>query len=208
MFELLQGTHQKQSFQIAQSIQKELTTRAKRNNRDVRQAPILVLKEASMPSVLVEVGFLSNINEERFLNSQDGRKTISDAIYHGFVNYKKNYEKKSQTNVIARTDDKKVEVKPTTNNQPAKSEPVAKASMVNNSLVYKIQILSDTKLHKKGSAALKGLWPVEYYKEGNVYKYTYGESKNRAEMNTKLTTVKKRFNDAFVIKFENGKRVK
>ena len=78
MFELLQGTHQKQSFQIAQSIQKELTTRAKRNNRDVRQAPILVLKEASMPSVLVEVGFLSNINEERFLNSQDGRKTISE----------------------------------------------------------------------------------------------------------------------------------
>ena len=95
MFELLQGTHQKHSIEFAQCIQKEVKERAKRNDRSVRQTPALVLKEAGMPAVLVEIGFLSNLKEEAYLVTQSGQNALANSIYHGFMEYKKMYDKQN-----------------------------------------------------------------------------------------------------------------
>lgn len=96
MFETLQGIHQAQSIQFASLIQEQFRTTAQRRDRQVRQAPYLVLKETGMPAVLVEVGFLSNVQEEKFLATAEGKDKISKAIYRGFVNYKDAFDRHNQ----------------------------------------------------------------------------------------------------------------
>ncbi len=88
IFELMQDEYMKQSVSLAGKIQKEFTTTAKRNNRGVYQAGFLVLRATSMPSCLVEVGYISTPEEEKYLNSQDGITNISKSIYNAVKEYK------------------------------------------------------------------------------------------------------------------------
>ena len=188
MFETLQETHQTQSIQFASLIQKEFRTRAKRHDRQVRQGPYLVLKTASMPAVLIETGFLSNPNEERFLASNDGRSKIATSIYYGFSNYKAAFDRHNHVSMNNKT----------TAAEAQKKEPVH----------YRVQFLSYHRVLKKGDKHLKGLWPVSYYKEGSTYRYTYGESENFRTICKTREHVKNKFKDAFVIRYQNGSRVK
>ncbi len=217
MFELLQGTHQKQSIELAQCIQTQMKDRAKRHDRSVRQTPALVLKEASMPAVLVEIGFLSNLNEEAYLITQSGQNAIANSLYHGFVNYKKSYDKQNQIAKSSVVPDTKPASAVAVSQPAAKAQPTASATPAkttatntanNSQLVYKVQFLTSSTLYKAGATQFKGLKNVEHYKEGNLYKYTYGSKKTSAELDKELKEVKSKFKDAFIIKFQNGKRVK
>lgn len=88
IFELMQDEYMKQSVSLAGKIQKEFANTAKRNNRGVYQAGFLVLRATSMPSCLVEVGYISTPEEERYLNSQDGVANISKSIFNAVKEYK------------------------------------------------------------------------------------------------------------------------
>jgi N-acetylmuramoyl-L-alanine amidase len=77
---------------------------------------------------------------------------------------------------------------------------------VKSGVVYKVQILASPNKLPEKSALLKGYEAV-YYFDKNLYKYTYGESTNWAEINSILKKVTKDFKDAFVVKFENGVRI-
>lgn len=82
-----------QSIGLASEVQKSLTS-AKRVNRGVRQAGFLVLRKTSMPSVLVELGYISNREEERFMKSPEGQGKLASAIYNAFTKYKWEYDRK------------------------------------------------------------------------------------------------------------------
>ena len=99
MFELLQDEYLGQSLQMATFIQGRFKNGAKRNDRGVKQSGFLVLRETTMPSVLVETGFLSNKNEKDFLNSEEGRSDIAHAIFEAFGDYKRIIEEKSTYNL-------------------------------------------------------------------------------------------------------------
>jgi len=88
IFELMQDEYMKQSVSLAGMIQKEFATTAKRNNRGVYQAGFLVLRATSMPSCLVEVGYISTPAEEAFLNTQDGINKLSKSIFNAVKQYK------------------------------------------------------------------------------------------------------------------------
>ena len=90
IFELMQDTHMKQSVQFAGLIQDQFTTYAGRANRGVHQAGLLVLRNTSMPGVLVELGYINNRSEEAFLNTADGVAKMSRSIFNAFKNYYKN----------------------------------------------------------------------------------------------------------------------
>ena len=90
IFELMQDEYMKQSVSLADKIQKEFATTAKRNNRGVYQAGFLVLRATSMPSCLVEVGYISTPEEERYLNSQEGITNISKSIFNAVKQYRAN----------------------------------------------------------------------------------------------------------------------
>lgn len=91
IFEFIQNKHVEQSIGLASEIQKSFTTLG-REDRGVRQAGFLVLRKTSMPSVLIEVGFISNSSEERFLASADGQTQLARSISNAFDAYKKSID--------------------------------------------------------------------------------------------------------------------
>jgi N-acetylmuramoyl-L-alanine amidase len=90
---LTQSAYMRQSEQLASLIQTQFEDRVQRDNRGVHQAGFYVLWSASMPSVLVELGFLTNPTEARFLNSDKGQTYLASAIFRAVRAYKKDYEK-------------------------------------------------------------------------------------------------------------------
>ena len=87
IFEFMQDRNMKQSVELARHIQTAYGTQG-RKNKGVHQAGFLVLRATGMPSVLTEVGFISNPEEERFLNSKEGIQKLARALYNGFCAYR------------------------------------------------------------------------------------------------------------------------
>lgn len=93
---LAQSSFMRQSEMLADAIQKQFTDAVGRKDRGVKQAGFYVLFGASMPAVLIELGFLTNPYEEKFLSSKDGQTSMANAIFRAVLNFKKNYEKSLQ----------------------------------------------------------------------------------------------------------------
>lgn len=107
MFELIQGQHLEQSTLLADRMQTEFSTTAKRSNRGVKQAGFLVLWKTSMPSVLVELGFMSNVNEAKYLSSEAGQYELATAIANAFTSYKNKVENKKSATTTQSAKEKK-----------------------------------------------------------------------------------------------------
>lgn len=93
IFEFIQNKHVEQSISLASEVQKCFAS-ANRANRGVRQAGFLVLRKTSMPSILVELGYISNREEERFMKSDSGRGKLAKALYDAFTKYKRDYDRR------------------------------------------------------------------------------------------------------------------
>jgi N-acetylmuramoyl-L-alanine amidase len=93
LFELFQSEYMEQSLVLAQKIQNQFETRVKRKNRGVKQAGFVVLWKTTMPSVLVETGYLSNSTERAYLASDEGQTYLASGIYRALVEYKDEMEK-------------------------------------------------------------------------------------------------------------------
>ncbi len=91
MFELMQDKNMANSVDLAKLIQGEVCAISGRVNKGVHQAGFLVLRETSMPSCLIELGFITTPDEEKYLNTSDGQNTIAMGIYNAFLKYKKRY---------------------------------------------------------------------------------------------------------------------
>ena len=87
MFEFLQDKNMAQSVELAKMVQKRTCAAAARPNKGVKQAGFLVLRETSMPSCLIELGFISTPSEEQFLNSDEGVANMGRGIYQAFCDY-------------------------------------------------------------------------------------------------------------------------
>jgi N-acetylmuramoyl-L-alanine amidase len=92
LFSLYQNAYIGKSLRLAENIENQFKSRVGRNSRGVKQAGFLVLWKTSMPSVLIEVGFLSNDNEEKYLNDALGRTYIASGIFRAFRDFKEEIE--------------------------------------------------------------------------------------------------------------------
>ena len=95
MFEFMQDKYIDKSVEFSSAVQKQFVSYGGRTDHGVRQAGFWVLHRSACPSVLVEVGFISNAAEERFLMGEQGQKQMATAIYNAFVDYKRGHDKKS-----------------------------------------------------------------------------------------------------------------
>jgi N-acetylmuramoyl-L-alanine amidase len=212
IFEFMQNTHMEQSINLASRIQKAFKG-TKRNDRGVKQAGLLVLRKTSMPSVLVELGFLTNSEEERFMKSADGQNKLAKAIYDAFVAYKHEYDKRQN---VAATPARKVTSPPKDSPTKAPASTTASAApktttttqAKKNVLLYKIQILTSEKKLPANSKQFKGYKNVSFYEENGLYKYTYGESTDLTTIKATHKKIQKDFKGAFIIAFKDGKRVR
>lgn len=229
---IMQSAYQGQSIHFAEMVQQQFRERVGRKDRGVKMAPFLVLHQTTMPSVLIETGFLTNPTEERFLNSEIGQDYMASAIFRAFRDYKLEMEEKSQAIV---PDSKKSEVASTPKKEQAKentdkSEEIAKTAsampmkkeVVNESpsnsdqvkfsaeegLVFKIQLATTTQEIEPLAENFKGLNGVDYYQAGGLFRYTYGQEDNWEAANKVQEEVREKgFEDAFIIAFYNGKRI-
>ncbi len=209
IFEFMQNKHMEQSVLLASEIQKSFV-RSKRENRGVRQAGLLVLRKTSMPSVLIELGFLSNRNEERFMASKDGQTALAQSIYKAFSNYKADYDRKSgnitgrSVETISRPVEETVAI-----NYDSKENNKTRASSDNNKdgIVYKVQILTSDKKIAENDKRFKGYDEISFYIEKGIYKYTYGSTSNYSKILSMHKKASKDFNGAFIIKMKDDKRI-
>jgi N-acetylmuramoyl-L-alanine amidase len=96
MLSLFQNAFLEQSILFAEMVQKHAVTEASRKDRGVKQAGFLVLRHATMPSVLVETGYLSNSSEQNYINTKKGQKSIANALLLAFNDYKNEMESGSE----------------------------------------------------------------------------------------------------------------
>lgn len=203
IFEFMQDKNMAQSVNFATLVQKNFKG-CNRIDKGVHQAGFLVLRETSMPSVLVELGYISNPTEENYLLSERGTSELANAIFKALINYKNNVPASLQTGQNDRVVELKKENTSTFKTQDKKVEKVTKDSKP----VFKIQILASDKVIAKNSRQFKGLSPVDYYKENGMIKYTYAKDTDYNKiLRIKRKTVDPKFKDAFIIAFKNGEKM-
>lgn len=219
IFEINQNKHVEQSVRLASYIQKEFVSVANRKNNGVQQAGFWVLAKNSMPSVLVELDFICNPTQEKFLNSDEGVNSLAISIYNAFALYKSNLDKKRgyatnyPTNL--KPDVKKSKESRTfvdcqdfvTEEVPTETKQKTKDQLLKSEIIYKIQFLSSSKKLSQNSSQLKGLKPVDIYFEKGLYKYTFGETNDKKEALSLLKKVKEKFNEAFIVAFKDNQRI-
>ena len=195
-----------QSVHLASLVQKHFRNTCRRVDRGVHQAGFLVLKASAMPSILVELGFISTPEEERYLNTDAGTTTLANGIFRAFLTYKREQEIRLNGSSQTILPEDLPEEKDTT---PAGTTPNATEKTVrqDSNSVFKIQILTSSRPLAKNDKRLKGLKNVDYYKEGGLYKYTYGASSDYNKVLRTKRSITAQFKDAFIIAFKNGKKV-
>ena len=208
IFEFMQDKYMEQSVHLASLMQKQFRHTCKRLDRGVHQAGFLVLKASAMPSILIELGFISTPEEERYLNSETGATTMAKGIYHAFLNYKREHEIRltGVSKTVIPTEQKEQDIEKE-NDRPLTVQKVAESATNDNEITFKIQILTSSKPLAKNDKRLKGLKGVDYYKEKDIYKYTYGASGDYNKVLRTKRTITAKFKDAFIIAFRDGEKM-
>ena len=224
IFEFMQDKYMSQSVHLATLVQKEFKQTARRTDRGVHQAGFLVLKASAMPSILVELGFISTPEEERYLNSETGASSLAEGIYRAFLTYKREQEIRlngTSDTVVPEAQPQPAVEKPALDaaadlkekvEEPAQHRPRPREAMQpektkSNGIVFKIQILTSLKLLNKNDKRLKGLKDVGHYKEKGLYKYTYGDSPDYNKVLRTKRAISAKFKDAFIIAFRDGEKM-
>lgn len=144
IFELMQDKYMQQSVAFARTIQKEFKNTAQRADRGVHQAGFLVLRATTMPSVLVELGYITTADEERYLNSAQGIGKLAQSLYNAFLQYKKKH---------ARTTAPKKTVQPIASTQTADNTLNADSTLTaNNILTANNTLNADNTLNERTAA--------------------------------------------------------
>lgn len=204
IFEFMQDANMSQSVSFAKKVQSQFRNNSKRIDKGVKQAGFLVLRETSMPSVLIELGFISTDDEAQYLISEKGSSSMAQSIYRAFVSYKngRSNEHSPATPAVVEPEPEPEPSQPEVE-KPATPAP-ATVPASQEAPVFKIQILTSDRPLKNGDARFKGLKNIENYKEGNIYKYTYAASTNYNEVLRKKKEITSKFKDCFIIAFRNG----
>lgn len=206
------------SIKFATNLQTEFTNLG-RYNRGVKQAGFLVLYKTTMPSVLIETGFLTNEAEERFLKDAHSQEKMAEAMFVAFQKYKNELEGKQimkDVKPIVKYEEKpskkeenkdkdKVEIRENkTENEPDRPD----ENSLSNKVIFRIQIETSSKSLATNAPIFNGL-PIYEYFQGGLYKYTTGEFVEDFKKANEAKSVLREqgFANAFVVAFFNGERI-
>ena len=232
MFSTVQNTFLNQSLLMASQIQDQLRIRAQRKDGGVRQGPFLVLWRTTMPSVLVETGYISNKEEEKYLNTDYGQDVIASAIYRAFRNFKE--ETLARTEILAaKIEDKNIEAlenhktnatfikngqtkvgvvaieEPSTPISKTQKEEDKKSPAVNNSggLIFRVQVIASPDPIPPGSPQFKKVSNLEEIQMDGYYKYMSAPVKTYSQSQELRKELKTKFPGAFVVAFLDGNKI-
>jgi N-acetylmuramoyl-L-alanine amidase len=205
-----------QSADLAKNVQDLFRAKLGRKDRGVKQAGYYVISFTNMPSILIELGFLTNATEEDYLQSANGKAQLSKSIYQAFASYKNATQLDISGEVGGQTQDQEPE-----EHAPDQKQVIQEmiASSQSDEIIwrdgneeagiwFKVQFLSSPKLLKEHAPELKKFSRTEYYLYNAEYRYTAGKTLSFEEAKANMRKVQALgFKDAFVVAFENGKRI-
>ena len=176
-----------------------------RKIRGVKQQSLYVTWQTIVPSVLVEVGYITNPEERAFMTSKDGQRNLATGIYNGILKYKNDFDlsKESMKSITAVQN---MQAYDTETVEEDSNSIVSKESTNKDEIVFMWQIMTSSTPLKDNDYRFKKL-KCSFYKENNIYKYTYGSSTDYKEVQKLQADIKKLFSDAFIIAMKNGKRI-
>ncbi len=199
---LMQTAQFEQSIYFASLVEDNFTKSGPiRHSRGIKQAPLLVLWRTTMPSVLVEVGFLSSSTDRKSLTDKASKAKMADCIYDAFVSYKKKYDPSSEPlpsepQVAAAEPADTVVV----------ASPDLKPKTASYDTLYRVQIFAVSSKLQVGAPALKGEKDFECIPVGGLYKYVIGKYKSRSEADAALVRLKSKFPGAFLVRTDSENR--
>jgi len=198
MFSLMQKTYFKQSIEFGDFVQDQFRERASRKDLGVREQGLLVLAQTSMPGVLVETGFISNPEEEKYLLTQYGQEIIASAIYRGFKAYKEEIDRKSNLTVVVGNESAAIiETESEAGPDPLQSDRI----------IFSIQLASSKNKIATDPSSFKGYEQVMVIQDGRWFKYLLGKESSYHNALEKCKAIKSDYPDAFVVASRAGKIV-
>ena len=218
MFDLMQDAYFNKSVDFANKLQRRYRQQG-RYSRGVRQDILWVLSQSAMPSVLTEIGFLSNANEAAFMLSEDGQQTIASAIALGFTSYyQATRGKQVSTPAREQADSAKdqqevVEESPKADTSaktaPApREEKSPKKTTTMGKETWRVQFLSSPdKIEVDDPRFRKLPTPVERIRVGKIYGYFLEHMSSRAEAQRALRALPAVYKDAYIVHYRDGKRL-
>ena len=224
MFSLYSSAYLNNSILLADKVQKNLVGTTKMLDRGVKQAGYWVLWAVSMPSILIEMGFLSNPAEEKYLSDEQHKEAIANAIFQGFASYysqmtgnkvnvadvkqKDNSEKpnantsRSHDNNNSNTVDNQSDTKISVEEIPVEAAPADP-----DGVRFVVQFMALPEKIALTDKRFKAIPKVNCYFEGNLWKYTAGSEDNLQSAKELLKEVQARYPDAFIIAFKGDKKI-
>lgn len=193
-----QEVYVEQSIVLARKIEDNFINKARRKSRGLKQASLLVIRNTYMPSVLVEVGFLTNTKEGAYLNTKAGQSKMATAIKDAIVDYKKEIDQNVGSSIL-NTEKLDTETVETLENLP----------LVYEDITFKVQIAASSKDLEPKSYNFKGLSEISKLKVGKLYKYFHGSTSDYNKVKQLQEYAKsKGYTTSFVVAFnKNGEQI-
>ncbi len=236
MLTMYQNAFIDKSLNLAQAIQNQYRQDLKTINRGVKQAELYVLYKTTCPSVLTEIGFISNPKEEAFMLSDEGQAKIAVCLFLAFMNYKATEEGTDRIanpviNIQGWNEESVPEVSPITTEASTADKPTpsaqlpavqpeqtysstptpvpAPATTTPDKVSYRVQFCSVTRLLQIGDPDLQGIRDFQVARSGKYYMYTAGNYATLAQARERCKKIQEstNFKDAFVVAIYRGERI-
>lgn len=206
LFSLMQNAYLEQSLMFADDVNRALKPGPFRTSRGVHQDPFLVLWKTAMPSVLIECGFISNLNDLSTLRSAAKLDEIAEGIFKAFKQFKTDYDR--SLNVTIPQSAQTSSAKPSEPEASKASEkPTAEeARATSDGPWFGTQILALSRKLADDDPAFLGQ-KVTVVRDGNIYRYIVGCSADRKEALAESRVLKKSFPDSFLVRVDQEGKV-
>lgn len=209
MFNFMKNSHLKNSMEFAAPIQRELVTRNKMVDREVRQAGFIVLMDVGMPAVLIETGFISNSYDQKILTSESGQTNMARSIFNAFQTYKNKVEQNSvvlkggqeENTTALESDPEEVDVV-----KREKQVNTTEVSKEKEDLFYAIQVAA-SKSKIKDLRYLKLKERVLELRGNDLNRYYVGKTSSYNKALERQQKTRKIIKDCFIIAVYNGKQI-
>lgn len=189
-----QEVYVEQSIVLARKIEDNFISKAKRKSRGLKQASLLVIRNTYMPSVLVEVGFLTNNSEGNYLNTKAGQSKMASAIKTAITDYKKELDQNVGSHILRVDAETMVETEET--------------PKIIEGVIFKVQIAASSRELEAKSYNFKGLADISREKTGRIYKYFSGKTSDYNKVKQLQNDAKLAgYSGAFVVAYKDDKKI-
>ena len=195
---LAQEEYLDHSIELADYIESEFKVTAKRKSRGVKQAGLYVLAYTYMPSVLVELGFLTNKKEEDYLNSKKGKEAMAKSLFNAVEKYVSLRNESQNIDILNSSETNEIDKQKVDDHEP----------LIFEDITFRVQIAASSRKLETKPFNFKGLEDVSRKKSGSVYKYFYGQTSDYKKIKSFQASAKEiGFESCFIVAYKNGERI-